>query len=114
MLNASKDGNLRTFWQLETSGAGGNRIDFSHVSGAMSIGLNGSSFTFTGAPTIEGDVEHTVDDESLNGDFPITFVDAENLPVNRATVLQFMTGPALESYMKLWDIVQNGGPMGML
>lgn len=63
---------------------------------------------------MDGEERLTVTPEALDGDFPITFVEADSTPVNRQAQLQFMTGPGLQGYMALWDVVQNGGPMALL
>ena len=62
----------------------------------------------------DGEERLTVTEEALNGDFPITFVDADTTPVNRQTMLQFMTGAGLQGYMQLWALAIKGGAEGML
>ncbi len=61
-----------------------------------------------------GELKWTVTEDMLNADCPISFVGADNTPINRATMVAFMTGPGLESYMALWDMVQKGGAVGLL
>jgi hypothetical protein len=52
--------------------------------------------------------------EGLDGDFVITFVNADTTPVNRQTILQFMTGQGLKGYMDLWTLAEKGGAQGLM
>lgn len=63
---------------------------------------------------MEGEDRLEVTPEALDGDFPITFVEADATPINRQAQLQFMTGAGLQGYMGLWDVVEKGGSMAIL
>jgi hypothetical protein len=62
----------------------------------------------------DGPVTLDVTEDALNADCPITFVGADSTPINRATMIQFMTGPGYAAYMGLWMPTQNGGPEGII
>jgi hypothetical protein len=62
----------------------------------------------------DGPVTLDVTEDALNADCPITFVGADSTPINRATMIQFMTGPGYAAYMGLWMATQNGGPEGII
>lgn len=57
-------------------------------------------------------VEITV--EGLDADFEITFVEGGRTPLSDQTMLQFLTGPGVQQYMALFQVVLKGGPEAVL
>lgn len=82
--------------------------------GLDAVPANAPPMTWQAFPLTVDDETVEVTAEALDADFPIAFVEGGRTPITDQAMLTFLTGPGVESYMKLFEMVVAGGPMGIL
>lgn len=94
----------------EASPGGVAPADGGTVRTGTTVELESQTFALKG----ENGEKVVVTIEALDGAFPVTYTDGGRTPLTAQATLEFMTGPGLQQYMALWDLVQKGGPAAIL